>query len=78
MVLARGRRRPCGHGVEVTVADEEEVRPVPPAGRKALDGMSVAELETHISQLRIELEEARKAVEMKKQYRSSLDDLFST
>ncbi|MFC3230285.1 DUF1192 family protein [Marinibaculum pumilum] len=60
------------------VIDEEDKGPVTPAHQKTLDGMSVAELEAHISQLRLELEEARKAVEMKKQYRSSLDDLFSS
>lgn len=40
--------------------------------------MSVAELEAHIVQLKMELEDARKAVDSKRQYRSSLDDLFSS
>ena len=74
-----GRRGTGGRrSVEVMVTDEDQKPPAAPATAKGLDGMSVAELESHIAQLRIELEEARKAVEMKRKYRSSLDDLFSS
>ncbi|MEQ8346099.1 MAG: DUF1192 family protein [Sneathiellaceae bacterium] len=58
--------------------EEEDARPAPAKRPKGLDSMSVAELEAHIAQLKMELEEARKAVESKRLYRSSLDDLFSS
>lgn len=60
------------------IEDEESLPKRPQRAKVNLDGLSVAELEAHIADLRIELEEARKAVEAKRSYRSSLDDLFGS
>jgi len=51
------------------------------AARKArppvnFDAMSVAELESHIAELKLALEEAREVVERKRRYRAGLDQLF--
>lgn len=51
------------------------------AARKAkpkvnFDAMSVAELEAHIAELKLALEEARDVVERKRRYREGLDELF--
>lgn len=63
---------------EDRMIDDEDGRPRPLRQKVKLDSMSVAELEAHIAELKLELDEARRMVEAKRSYRSSLDDLFGS